>query len=171
MGRQNNLGQLCCLVWPVEIPVMTDKQLFQLVVPLLGGAGCFILLLLGTRVTGDLNRYTWKALLASAGLLTYAVYLTFWQDEIKQMWWSRPVVLVFGLLLSLTVPCGLFYWIWRVQVEAKAERVALATGSAVTIAKTHSSSAKLFRSAMLAWGIINSLGLLMAIISAFFRKP
>lgn len=150
---------------------MTDTQLFQLVVPLVCGGGFFMLLLIGTRVTGDLNRYTWKALLASAGLLTYAAYLTFWQDEIVQMWLSRPLVLVFGLLLSLTLPCGLFFWIWRVQVEAKAERVAVKAGSAVKTVQTHSSSAKLFQSAMLAWGIINLVGLLIAIVNAFFRNP
>jgi hypothetical protein len=101
---------------------MTDKQDFQLVAPLIGGGGCFILCLLWTRMTGDLNRYTWKALLACGGLLAYALYLTFWQNELKELWHSAPSVLVFGLLLSLAVPCGLFYWVWRVQVAAKAKR-------------------------------------------------
>lgn len=101
---------------------MTDKQEFQLIAPLIAGGGCFILLLVLTRMTGDLNRCTWKALLASGGLLAYTLYLTFWQNEIRSLWHSSAVVLVFGLLLSLLIPFGLFYWIWRVQVAAKAQK-------------------------------------------------
>lgn len=63
------------------------------------------------------------------GLLAYALYLTFWQNEIKYLWYSSPLILVFGLLLSLLVPSGLFYWIWRVQVAARAEKVALESRS------------------------------------------
>ncbi len=43
---------------------MTDKQEFQLLAPLIVGLGFFGLSLLLARTTGDLNRYTWKALLA-----------------------------------------------------------------------------------------------------------
>lgn len=135
----------------MEMLVMTDKQEFQLIAPLVAGGGCFVLLLLFTRMTGDLNRYTWKALLASGGLLAYALYLTFWQNEIKQLWSSFPLVLVFGLLLSLMFPCGLFYWIWNVQIAAKAERVAVEATGAVEIAKTEPPSTRLFRSAVFMW--------------------
>ena len=164
------MGQLCFWLWPMEMLVMTDKQEFQLVAPLVAGGGCFVLLLLATRLTGDLNRYTWKALL-SGRPPSDALDPTFWQNELTQMWLAWPLVLVFGLLLSLTIPCGLFLWIWHVQVAAKADRVAAAAGSRVQIVKTDSSSTKLFRSVVLAWGTINLLALVVAIIHAFLGKP
>jgi hypothetical protein len=101
---------------------MTSKQEFQLVAPLIGGIGFFILALVWMGITGNLNRYTWKALLASGGLVAYALYLTCWQNELKELWHSVPLVLVSIVVLSLSIPCGLFYWIWRVQIEAKAEQ-------------------------------------------------
>jgi hypothetical protein len=101
---------------------MTSKQEFQLIVPLIAGVGFFILALVWTGITGDLNRYTWKALLASGGLVAYALYLTVWQHELKELWHSVPLVFVSILLLSLVIPCGLFYWIWRIQIAAKAQQ-------------------------------------------------
>ena len=101
---------------------LTDKQEMQLVAPLFGGAGFFVLSLLWFLATSNLNRYTWKALLACAGLVAYALYLTVWQNEIREVWrWSRLLVM-FGILLSAIIPFGLFYWIWRVQVGAKIEK-------------------------------------------------
>jgi ATP/ADP translocase len=102
---------------------MTSKQEFQLIAPLIAGLGFFILASVWIGITGNLNRYTWKALLASAGLFAYALYLTVWQNELKELWHSVPLVLVAILVLSLGLPCGLFYWIWRVQVAAKAEQL------------------------------------------------
>ncbi|HYL82633.1 MAG TPA: hypothetical protein VE263_00235 [Candidatus Angelobacter sp.] len=146
---------------------MTDKQEMQLVAPLILSGVFFILLSLIWRGIGDLNRYTWKALLASAGLIAYALYLTMWQNEIIVLWNSFPLVVVFGALLSLIVPCGLFYWIWRVQVAAKAEKTPAASESI----KTGTSSRRLFNGVVLAWGVVNLLGLLIAIIHAFLRRP
>jgi hypothetical protein len=101
---------------------LTDQQEMQLVAPLGGGAGFFVLSLFWFLATSNLNRYTWKALLACAGLVTYALYFMVWQNEIREVWqWSRLLV-IFGILLSAIIPFGLFYWIWRVQVGAKMER-------------------------------------------------
>jgi hypothetical protein len=147
--------------------VMTDRQLMQLIAPLVIGGVFFVLVSIVWRGIGDLNRYTWKALLASAGLIAYALYLTMWQDEVKSLWHSFPLILAFGLLLSLIIPCGLFYWIWRVQLAAKAERDP--AGSEST--KVDPGSTKLFKGVVLVWGVANTLGLLIAIIHSFLRRP
>jgi hypothetical protein len=144
---------------------MTDKQVFQLIAPIVVGFGFFLLALLLGRTTGDLNRYTWKALLASGGLLAYALYLTFWQNEMKELWAFSPALLVLGLLFSLLFPAWLFYWIWTVQTAARAEQV-------IIVKPNHPSgspSAKIFRSVFLVWGVVNLLGLLIAIVRVFLK--
>lgn len=145
---------------------MTDKQEMQLVAPLILSGVFFILVSLIWHGMGDLNRYTWKTLLASAGLIAYALYLTMWQDEIIGLWNSFPFIVVFGTLLSLIVPCGLFYWIWRVQVAAKVESIQAAPAAT----KPVSSSTRLIRGLVLVWGCVNLLGLLIAIILSLFRR-
>lgn len=146
---------------------MTDKQWIQLVAPLVIGCVFLVLVSLVWRGIGDLNRYTWKALLASAGLIAYALYLTMWQDEIRGLWHSFPVIILFGGLLSLIVPCSLFHWIWRVQVTARAERIPAPPEDM----RPMSSSRRVFRGVVLVWGTLNLLGLLIAIIHSFLRKP
>jgi hypothetical protein len=149
---------------------MTDKQWFQLVAPPIGGLGFFVLALVLARATGDLNRYTWKALLASGGLISYVVYLTFWQDEIKNAWGEAPYLVILGLLSSTIVPIGLFYWIWRVQMGAKAERAALGSISETAAVRIASTSSKVFSLVVLLWGIANLLGLLVAIVHALLQR-
>jgi len=146
---------------------MTDKQEMQLIAPLAISGVFFIIVSLTWRGLGDFNRYTWKALLASAGLVSYALYLTMWQDEIINAWHSVPLIVVFAALLSLIVPGGLFYWILRVQVAAKAETAAMPSDSI----RTMRSSTRLFRGVVLVWSAANLLGLLAAIIHSYFRKP
>lgn len=147
--------------------VITSKQGMQLLAPPILGSVLFVMCLVVSRATGSLNRYTWKGLLAAAGLATYAVYLTLWQDEISRMWHSFPLVVVFGALLSLAFPASLFYWIWRVQVAAKAEQVPVLPDDI----RKPSASTRLIRGFVLVWGLVNLGGLLIAIIYSFFRNP
>jgi hypothetical protein len=146
--------------------VITNKQEFQLLLPLIGGLGFVVMCVLLFRGTGDLNRYTFKALIASGGLLAYALYLTVWQNELKYVWSMWPLVLIFGLFMSLIVPIGLFYWIWRVQVSAKVSGALIAPPNAPAL----SPFTKLFRAAVLIWGMINLIGLLVAIIRLIENK-
>lgn len=162
-----DLGPLRDWLRCVEMLVMTGKQEMQLIAPLILAAVFFVFLLVLARLTGDLNRYTWKALLAAAGLGAYALYLTMWQNEIGGLWHSFPLVVVFGVLLSLLAPCGLFYWIWRVQAAAKAEKIPVTSQNI----KPVSGFTRVFRRIVLVWGALNLLGLLIAVIYSFFRKP
>jgi hypothetical protein len=145
--------------------VITDKQEFQLVAPLAMGGGAFLLFLLLMRMTGDLNRNTWKALLAAAGLITYALYLTMWQNEIRRLWTFSPPVATFGVLLSLFVPSGLFFWIWGVQLAARREGM----GQEPRLPKTDRLT-ELFRLFVLIWGTVNFLGLLIAVVYSIVRR-
>jgi hypothetical protein len=160
------MGQLCDSLRSVALFAVTDRQWIQLVAPPIVGLGFFLLVVIFMRGTGDLNRYSWKALLASAGLLTYAGYLTLWQTEIKNAWYVAPFLVIIGLFATLIIPIGLFYWIWRVQIGAKTEGLV----STANPTRSVSVGRKVFRLIVLIWGIANLLGLLAASISAYFRR-
>jgi hypothetical protein len=149
---------------------MPDKREMQLVAPPILGGALYVLYLVWSLATGNLNRYTAKALLAAAGLAIYAGYIILWQNEIKDLWHSSPLVVVFGLLLSLLAPFGLFYWIWRVQVGAKAEIFSLGSKRRSELLDAESNFARQVRFAVLIWGGANSLGLLFAIFHSVIRK-
>jgi len=147
---------------------MTDRQEFQLVAPLIMGGAAFILFLILARITGDLNRFVWKALLACAGLISYALYLTVWQNEIKELWHFSPLIVVFALFLSLTIPVILFMSVWRVQVGARAERAEASSDVQSELAKPIPGAQKLARWVVLVWGLANLVGLLATVIHSYF---
>lgn len=145
---------------------MTSKQEMQLIAPLAAGAGFFLMMCIVTARTGELNRYTAKGLLACSGLLSYALYLTLWQDEIKALWYLSPLLVVSGVLLSLTIPAGLFTWTWHVQTVARAQSNVAAFNGSERTAPVQA----LTRRVLFVWGLVNLVGLAAMLAHLLFFR-